>query len=92
MTLPSSRFNNENSPADDGGERVNIIKVELLADELLEFKFHLPTLPKAQHTELLDQLRLQQELHEDSSKNQIKRNLMKDYEAERTSKEDNEAE
>ncbi len=53
-------------------------------NELLEFKFHLATLPKVQRTDLLDQLKLQQELHEDSSDNQIKRNLTKDYEAERT--------
>jgi hypothetical protein len=53
-----------------------------LDDELLEFKFHLATLPKAQRADLLDQLKLQQELYEDSSDNQIKRNLTKDYEAE----------
>jgi hypothetical protein len=51
----------------------------------LEFKFHLTTLPKAQRADLLNQLKLQQELHDDSSNNQqIKRNLTKDYEAEQT--------
>ncbi len=70
------------APADDGGEQLDNVKVDILVDELLEFKFHLTTLPKAQRTDLLDQLKLQQELHEDSSDNQIKRNLTKDYEAE----------
>ena len=82
--MPSSRFTDGNSPTDDGGERVDDVKVDISDDELLEFKFHLATLPKAQRADLLDQLKLQQELHEDSSDNQIKRNLTKDYEAERT--------
>jgi hypothetical protein len=90
--MPSSRFTDGNSPADDGGERVNNVKVEILDDELLEFKFHLATLPKAQRADLLDQLRLQQELHEDSSENQIKGNLTKDYKAEQTDEEDDKAE
>ncbi len=57
MTMPSSRFTNENSPADDGGERVNDVRVEILDNEFLEFKFHLATLPKAHRTDFLDQLR-----------------------------------
>jgi hypothetical protein len=76
--MPSSRFTNGTSPADDGGERLDDVKVDILDDELLEFKFHLATLPKAQRTDLLNQPKLQQELHKDSSDNQIKHNLTKD--------------
>ncbi len=47
----------------------------------MEFKFHLATLPKAQRADLLNQLKLQQELQEDPSDTQIKRNLTKDYKA-----------
>jgi hypothetical protein len=47
----------------------------------LEFKLHLATLPKAQRADLLDQHKLQQELHKDSSDTQIKHNLTKDYKA-----------
>ncbi len=53
MTMSSSRFNNINSPADDGGERVNNVKVEILDKELLKFRFHLATLPTAQRADLL---------------------------------------
>ncbi len=90
--MPSSRFTNGTSPADDGGEQFDDVKVDILYDELLGFKFHLSTLPKTQRTDLLNQLKLQQELHEDSSDNQIKRNLTKDYEAERTGEDDDKAE
>ena len=91
--MPSSRFTDGTSPADDGGKGLDNVKVDILDDELLEFKFHLATLPKAQRADLLDQLKLQQELHDDSSDNQqIKRNLTKDYEAKQTDKVDDKAE
>ena len=79
--MPSSQFTDGTSPADDGGEQLDDVKVDISDDELLEFKFHFATLPKAQRVNLLDQLKLQQELHEDSSDTQIKRNLTKDYKA-----------
>ena len=90
--MPSSRFTDGNSPADDGCEQLDNVKADILDNKLLEFKFHLATLPKAQHADLLDQLKLQQDLHRDSSENQIKRNLMKDYEAEQTDEDENKAE
>ncbi len=74
--MPSSRFTDGTNPADDGGEQLDDVKVDISDNDLLEFKFHLATLPKAQRANLLNQLKLQQELHEDSSDNQIKRNLM----------------
>ena len=48
-------------------------------EEHVEFKYHLETLPKKMRKELLAWLRFQHEMKDDSSKSQVKRNLMKDY-------------
>ena len=58
VTMPSSRFTDGTSSADDGGERLDDVKVDISDNKLLEFKFHLATLPKAQRADLLDQLKL----------------------------------
>ncbi len=41
--MPSSWFTDGTSPANDGGERLDGVKVDIWDDELLEFKFHLAT-------------------------------------------------
>ena len=78
--MPSSR-DETSPPAEDNNERnAADVKVKLSAKEHEEFKFHLETLPRKMRPELLDQLRFQHELKNDSSKSQVKRNLMADYE------------
>jgi hypothetical protein len=80
--MPSSRYENSPPVEDDDDKKVDDVKVKLSAEEHDEFKFHLETLPKKMRAELLDQLRIQHGLKDDSSKSQVKRNLMKDYEDE----------
>ena len=80
--MPSSRYENSPPVEDDDDKKVDDVKVKLSAEEHDEFKFHLETFPKKMRAELLDQLRIQHGLKDDSSKSQVKRNLMKDYEDE----------
>jgi hypothetical protein len=61
--MVASRNDANGSPSSNENTEVDAkIKVEVTADELDEFKFHLNSLVSKDRTELLDQLRLHQEL------------------------------
>ena len=80
--MPSSRDETSLSAEDDAGNTVGEVVVKLSDEEHDEFKYHLETLPQKLRSELLNQLRLQHEMKNDSLKTApVARNLMTDYEA-----------
>jgi hypothetical protein len=77
--MPSARDESSPSAEDDSGKTAGDAAV-LSEEEHKEFKYHLETLPKKMRSELLNELRRQLELKNDSSKTEnITRNLMSDY-------------
>ncbi len=89
----SKNINNDGSPGDESTrtsiKEENIkVKVEITADELDEFKYHLNSLPVKEQGDLLKQLRLFQEMEFNKDKSSsgkdlddIKQRLWKEYSA-----------
>jgi hypothetical protein len=92
----SKNIDDNGSPGDES-TRISVeeedikVKVEITADELDEFKYHLNSHPVKEHGDLLEQLRLFQEMEfnkdrnssgkELDSENDIKHRLWKEYSA-----------